>query len=204
MRGAKWLNKSVSIDSIEREISQLAATVDEGEQILEEAQPKHATEARAVFWQTLDVEKALARDRELCALEAQQAALTARAEQALGEASDTGQTREEAAVGQPADASSQPAGMPSQPADTSSQPAGMPSQPADASSQPAVEQPIAGASASDSSSAPVAERKPRVMLIEGATDDECRQIAALCTSLGIRGVFKGPQFYETVKEWTAR
>ena len=61
--------------------------------------------------------------------------------------------------------------------------------------QPA--QPAAAPNASD----PAAERKPRVMLIEGATDDECRQIAALCKSLGIQGVFKGPQSYAIVKEW---
>jgi len=176
MRGAKWLNKSIGMDSIEREIAQLAATVDEGEQLLEEAKPRHATETRAVFWQTLDVEKALSRDQELCALEARQAALETRAEQALGEGSTAGQTVEGIAAGQLADAPS----------------------------QSTTEQAVASISVSETSSAPVADRKPRVMLIEGATDDECRQIAALCTSLGIRGVFKGPQFYEMVKAWTTR
>ena len=42
-------------------------------------------------------------------------------------------------------------------------------------------------------------RKPRVMLIDGATDDECRQIGAFCRSLGISGVFKGERAYEAVK-----
>ena len=37
------------------------------------------------------------------------------------------------------------------------------------------------------------------MLIDGATDDECRQIAEVCKSLGITGVFKGPRFYEAAK-----
>ena len=44
-----------------------------------------------------------------------------------------------------------------------------------------------------------AERTPRVMLIDGATDDECRQIGAFCKSIGVTGVFKGERFYEAVK-----
>ena len=164
MLGAKWLNKGTGLDAIEREISQLAATVDEGERRLGEAGLKHATEAQAVFLQTLDVEKAFARDRELCALEARQAALAARTA-----SEDVTQAADE----QPGDAGA--------------------ANPADKSEPPG-----------DAAPSPSGERKPRVMLIEGATDDECRQIAALCQSLGIRGVFKGPQFYETVKTWTSR
>lgn len=34
------------------------------------------------------------------------------------------------------------------------------------------------------------ERKPRIMLIDGATDDECRLIGQYCRSLGISGTFK--------------
>ena len=55
-----------------------------------------------------------------------------------------------------------------------------------AAEQPAPEQPAA----EPASIAAQALRKPRVMLIDGATDDECRQIGAFCKSLGISGVFK--------------
>ena len=54
---------------------------------------------------------------------------------------------------------------------------------------PAAETPVGKAPA----------RKPRVMLIDGATDDECRQIAQFCKTLSITGAFKGERFYEAVK-----
>ena len=136
MYGSKWLSKGAGLDGL-----------------------RQTTEAYAVFWRTLDVEKALARDRELCALEEQQA-ITARRSEKQGEG-------ESAERGKGALASVASDAAPATVAPTSSN----------------------------------SGRKPRVMLIEGATDDECRKIAALCTSLGIRGVFKGPKFYETVKTW---
>ena len=159
MYGSKWLSKGAGLDAIERKLAEVAAAVDEGERRIEASGLKHTTEAYAVFWRTLDVEKALARDRELCALEEQQA-ITARRSEKQGEG-------ESAERGKGALASVAFDAAPATVAPTSSN----------------------------------SGRKPRVMLIEGATDDECRQIAALCTSLGIRGVFKGPKFYETVKTW---
>lgn len=45
----------------------------------------------------------------------------------------------------------------------------------------------------------VQARTPRVMIIDGATDDECHQIGAFCKSLGISGTFKGPRFHEAVR-----
>ena len=150
--GGKWLNKGTSLDAVERELDGIVAMLDEGERRLDEAGLKHATEAKAVFWRTFDVEAAFARDRELCAFEERQAVKEQQAS-----------AMQEASIAEPA--------------------------------QP--DQPAVALGAAD----PAADRKPRVMLIEGATDDECRQIAALCKSLGIQGVFKGPQSYAIVKEW---
>ena len=144
--GSKWLNKGKELDEIETEVSTIVKLIASGERIIDESGLAHATEAKAVFWQTLDIDAALARDRELCAFEERQAALSAPAS---------------------------------------------PAPPSDNGGTLTLDFDAAGA-------AP-AERKPRVMLIEGATDEECRKIGEFCASLGIKGVFKGPAFYEAVK-----
>ncbi len=156
MFGAKWPNKSCSIDDIELELVDIVRGIAEGERTLNETDLTHEVEAKAVYWQTLDVDKAIERDRQLCAAEARQAALDA-------ERAELAQLRQAA----------------SQPADSQER-----SVPDTAQAQP------------------VATRTPRVMLIEGATDDECRQIGQFCKSLGVSGVFKGERFYHTVKHLT--
>lgn len=142
MFGAKWLNKGSSMESVERELAGIVGRILADERRLDDMALGHATEAKAVFWETLDADAAVARDRELCDLEQRQAARDA----------------ERAKDAQP--------GSPTADAAKSEAPAG---------------------------------RKPRVMLIEGATDDECRQIGQFCKSLGISGVFKGERFYDAVK-----
>jgi hypothetical protein len=146
MHGAKWLNKSVDLMHIESEIESIAKDIVAGERQLDEEGLVHAAAAKAVYWQTLSVDDAIAHDRELCVLEERQAALSAERAQRVQFAAA------------PAD---------------------------DPTPKPTFE--------------PIAERKPRVMLIDGATDDECRRIGQFCRSLGISGVFKGPQVYDAVK-----
>lgn len=63
----------------------------------------------------------------------------------------------------------------------------------------AAERGAAGLAAGSGAALAPAERSPRVMLIDGATDEECRQIGAFCKSIGVTGVFKGERFYEAVK-----
>ena len=147
MHGAKWLNKGSSLPDIESELIGIVQRIAAGELRLDEAELKHPAEAKAVYWQTLDIDAALARDRELTAAAERMAALEAQRV-----------------------------------------------------SKPAPELPQAKpAEVASLAPAPEPERKPRVMLIDGATDDECRQIGQLCKQLGITGVFKGARFYEQVK-----
>ena len=163
MFGAKWLNKGMALDEVEFELIGIVQRIADGEIRLDAAGLKHATEAKAVFWKTLDFDAAIARDDELCRAEKRQAALEVERLEAMR---------------------SQQAGS----ALTSTQ------------VLPTV-------SVGESAAAPVAEspaRKPRVMLIDGATDDECRQIGSFCKSLGISGVFKGERFYEAVKSLDPR
>jgi len=157
--GSKWLNKSEDIDSVMLEIAGIVRGISEGEKRIDEAGLRHATEAKAVYWQTLDVNAAIARDSELCALEERQAALD----------EDCRAKEEKTAAG-----AMQPTPQPPTPA-------------AAPATQPIV--PV---------ETPAQERKPRVMIIDGATDDECRAIGEFCRSLGITGVFKGPRFHEAV------
>ena len=163
--GSKWLNKGVSLAAIEHELDGIVHDINAGEQHIIESYPKHATETWAVFWQTLDADAALSRDRELCAFEERQAA------QAQAHAQTQAQEAQTEAIEEP---------KPEPPALNAASPA------------PQTEPPSTPSQSS-------AERTPRVMIIDGATDDECRQIAALCKTLGITGVFKGQRFYETIK-----
>ena len=148
--GAKWLNKGTDPLTVESEIRAIETTIAAGERALDAAGLKHAVEARAVFWQTLDANAAIAHDRELCEAEQRQ-----REREAQREA----QRAEQQAASTIA---------------------------ASATTAAATVAPDKG------------ERKPRVMLIDGATDEECRQIGAFCSSLGITGVFKGPKLYEAI------
>lgn len=151
--GGKWLNKGCSLDAIELELVDIVGMLLAGERRLDEACPAHATEVRAVYWETFDVDAALARDRELCALEQAQAAREAQRAEFEQLKRDAGERQEALPI------------------------------PVAAQPEPA--------------------RKPRVMLIDGATDDECRQIGRLCKSLGITGTFKGERFYDAVKSLEA-
>lgn len=187
MFGGKWLNKSAGLDAIERELGGIVRAIAEGERRLSDAAPRHATEAWAVFWRTLDADAALARDRELCALEERQVLLEqARArEQALRE-----QAAATPAVAEQGD------GAPALAEQGDEAPGALDG----SGGAPAVGN--QGVESADSSDHPIGVdapvRKPRIMIIDGATDDECRQIAALCKSLGITGTFKGPHFHESV------
>ncbi len=187
MFGGKWLNKSAGLDAIERELGGIVRAIAEGERRLSDAAPRHATEAWAVFWRTLDADAALARDRELCALEERQALLEqARArEQALREQAAATRATAEQGDGAPA---------------LTEQGNEAPGALDGSGGAPAVGN--QGVGSADSSDHPIGVdapvRKPRIMIIDGATDDECRQIAALCKSLGITGTFKGPHFHESV------
>lgn len=138
MYGAKWTNKSAHLPDIERELIGIVQRIAAGEVRLDAEALAHPAEAKAVYWQTLDVDAALAHDRELTSAAERMAALEA----------------QRAAAPLP-----EPEKLPE----------------------------------------PAPARKPRVMLIDGATDDECRQIGQLCKQLGITGVFKGERFYERVK-----
>lgn len=153
--GAKWLNKGALLSNIELQISDIAQRIAQGEQQLDAAGLAHALEAKAVYWQTLDVNAAFARDAELCRIEQRQAALAAeRAElERLKNSSD------EDAQGATADESQ----------DRS---------PNTEVGNPALDGRLQG------------NRIPRVMYIDGATDDECRQIGAFCKSIGVSGVIK--------------
>ena len=149
--GSKWLNKGTALQNIETELVFIVQRIAEGEARLDGMELAHATEAKAVYWQTLDYDAAVARDAELCQAQRRQEALAAeRAERERLQAAK-----------EPAAAVDRASG-------------------GDAVAEPAT-------------------RKPRVMMIDGATDDECRQIGAFCRSLGITGVFKGERFYEKVK-----
>ena len=148
--GSKWLNKGTSLLDVEQELMLIVQRIADGEARLDGLELRHATEAKAVYWQTLEYDAAVARDAELCQAERRQEALAAeRAERERQRALEERPSAEEASGG------------------------------------------VAEAKPAD--------RKPRVMLIDGATDDECRQIGAFCRSLGITGVFKGERFYEAVK-----
>lgn len=167
--GGKWLNKSADLDGIGREIAGIVLQIAEGEKQIEAAAPAHLPEAKATYFQTLDVKTALAMDRQICAMEQRQAVLEA--QRAAAElAGKQGEATGASSGGMPTVAQAQ---MPLAPADDAS----------DALPQ--------ARSAS-------AARKPRVMIIDGATDDECRQIGQFCRQLGITGIFKGERFHQAV------
>ena len=150
MYGAKWTNKSAHLVDIERELLDIVQRIAAGEIRLDAEALAHPAEAKAVYWQTLDVDAALARDRELTAAAERMVALEAQ---------------------RAANQLPKPEKLPEP------EKASEPEKPPE----------------------PAQLRKPRVMLIDGATDDECRQIGQLCKQLGITGVFKGERFYEQVK-----
>ena len=173
MYGGKWLNKGAALDAIELELGGIVAKIAEGERLVAAASLRHATEAWAVYWQTLDVDAALARDRELCAFEERQAAQAQARERAR-------ELEQKAASLEAQGGDGQPDGQNSAADELSTLGA--------ASAVPPMQACVE-----------VQGRKPRVMLIDGATDEECRKIAELCKSLGITGVFKGPRFYEAAR-----
>ena len=165
--GSKWLNKGASLDGIELELGGIVRRIAEGEQRIDEAGLSHAGEAKALYWQTLDLDAAFAHDERLCRAEQRQAALEARRvkfEEAARASLDEGAVQNSA-------------------------------EPQAQQDPNLVQAQSQGPTASDLAS----PRSPRVMLIDGATDDECRQIGAFCKSLGISGVFKGPAFHEAVQ-----
>ena len=174
MYGGKWLNKGVALDAIELELGGIAARIAEGERLVAAASLRHATEAWAVYWQTLDADAALARDRELCAFEERQAAQARALERAR-------EPEQKAASLEAQDEGTQLDERDSADDELS------------ALGAAPVEMPMQACAEAHG-------RKPRVMLIDGATDEECRKIAELCKSLGITGVFKGPRFYEVARE----
>lgn len=84
----KWLNRSAKEPAAEAEIDARCASIAEGERSLDGLGLAHAAEAKAAYWETLDLQAAIARDRELTAAEERARALEAeRAAQAERERS---------------------------------------------------------------------------------------------------------------------
>lgn len=84
----KWLNRSAKEPAAEAEIDARCASIAEGERSLDGLGLAHAAEAKAAYWETLDIQAAIARDRELTAAEERARALEAeRAAQAEQERS---------------------------------------------------------------------------------------------------------------------
>ncbi len=84
----KWLNRSAKEPAAEAEIDARCASIAEGERSLDGLGLAHAAEAKAAYWETLDLQAAIARDRELTAAEERARALEAeRAAQAEQERS---------------------------------------------------------------------------------------------------------------------
>ncbi len=196
--GSSWLNKSATLDSVELELDGIVSRIMRDERRIDEAGLRHAAEAKSEYWRTLDVEAAFGLDRQLCQAEQRQAAL-----EAARLAHKQADLEQEGNSNSGLDTDRNPSATPTAPDATALE---IPESNA-AIPKPAVidaattfdpSEPTANLGTSESSL-----RKPRVMLIDGATDEECRQIGAFCKSLGISGVFKGPCFYESVKSITA-
>lgn len=89
----KWLNRSAKESAAEAEIDARCASIAEGERSLDGLGLAHAAEAKAAYWEALDIQAAIARDRELTAAEERARALEeeraeverARAERDAGE-----------------------------------------------------------------------------------------------------------------------
>lgn len=73
----KWLNRSAKESAAEAEIDARCASIAEGERSLDGLGLAHAAEAKAAYWEALDIQAAIARDRELTAAEERARALEA-------------------------------------------------------------------------------------------------------------------------------
>ena len=196
--GSSWLNKSATLDSVELELDGIVSRIMRDERRIDEAGLRHAAGAKSEYWRTLDVEAAFGLDRQLCQAEQRQTALEAarlaHKQAALGRADSPDSGSDTARNSNPVPAAPSAATFETPSPDAATSELAVP----DAAAALEPSEPTANLGTSESSL-----RKPRVMLIDGATDEECRQIGAFCKSLGISGVFKGPCFYESVKSITA-
>jgi hypothetical protein len=106
-----WLNRGVPETAAQNEIEGIVGNLAESEKSLDALKLEHPSEAKAVFWATLDINAAIGRNRELVEAEERQKALEAERAGREAERAAMLAAEEEAAQAEP-ESAPQPAPMP--------------------------------------------------------------------------------------------